>query len=230
MEDSAALPKPTGRLIVVGDIHGCLQELKALMRIVRPQPEDTLISVGDLVNRGPDSAGVIDWAIDHNMLAVLGNHELRLLRALDFPGKTELKSYDQLTLKVLRKRHWRYLKSLPLTISLPEWNAVIVHGGFLPDIPWREQGAEIITKIQVISPEGLPAKRSEAPAGRPWADYWNGTELVFYGHTPRPLPVIRQNSIGLDTGCAYGGQLTACILPGRDIIQVESLQSTNFSI
>lgn len=230
MEDSAALPQPTGRLIVVGDIHGCLQELKALMRIVRPQPEDTLISVGDLVNRGPDSAGVIDWAIENNMQTVLGNHEMRLLRSLDFPGKTVLKAYDQDTLKVLKKRHWRYLKSLPLTISLPEWNVVIVHGGFLPNIPWREQGSQIITRIQVIAPDGQPAKRSEAPEGRPWADLWNGPELVFYGHTPRPLPVIRAKSIGLDTGCAYGGQLTACILPGRDLIQVESLQSSNFSI
>ncbi len=230
MEDSAALPQPEGRLIVVGDIHGCLQELKALMRIVRPQPEDTLISVGDLVNRGPDSVGVLDWAIDHNMQAVLGNHELRLLRSLDYPGKTELKPYDLPTLKALKKRHWRYLKSLPLTISLPQWNAVIVHGGFLPDIPWREQAADIITKIQVIAPNGQSAKRSEVVKGRPWADFWHGPELVFYGHTPRPLPVIRPNSLGLDTGCVYGGQLTACILPGRDLIQVESLQSSTFSI
>lgn len=196
------------------------------MKKINPRTEDTLVSVGDLVNRGPDSAGVVDWAIENGVQTVLGNHEARLLRARAKPGKVQMKSYDHDTMRVLKTRHWRYLEKMPLMLDLPHWNAVVVHGGFLPGMPWREQTADVVTRIQVVTPDGRAAKRGECPQGRPWAEYWNGPEYVLYGHTPRPWPMLRKHSVGLDTGCVYGGQLTACVLPGRHLFQVDALPAT----
>jgi serine/threonine protein phosphatase 1 len=101
-------------------------------------------------------------------------------------------------------------------------NTVFVHGGFLPDIPWNEQNAVIVTEVQVIDADGRPCKRREAPDALPWADHWTGPPFVFYGHTPRAEVYKLKWSICLDTGCAMGGQLSAFILPERRVVQVKA--------
>lgn len=219
-----------GRLIVVGDVHGCLDELKALVALIRPRPRDILISVGDLVNRGPDSAGAIDWAIEHGVRGVMGNHEARLLRARRHPGSVSLKSYDKETMEQLQKRHWDYMASMSTTLYFPEWQTIVVHGGFLPGTSWWRQKLDVVSRIQVVTAKGKPAKRSEAPDGVPWAQTWKGPELVVYGHTPRPEPEIDAHAIGIDTGCAYGNALTACILPGRKLVQVPAQARVEYDI
>jgi hypothetical protein len=109
---------------------------------------------------------------------------------------------------------------MPLTYRVDGHAPVFVHGGFLPGRPWRGQPARIVTRIQVIGPDGEPHKRAEYPNAPHWSELWNGPPFVVYGHTPRDEPARTKSSLGIDTGCVAGGKLTACIFPGRELLQV----------
>jgi serine/threonine protein phosphatase 1 len=210
------------RTIVIGDIHGCATEFEELLQALKPGRGDRIVLLGDLVNRGPDSARVLDLARAHTHCALLGNHELRLLNYRRTGDPTHLKKYDYDTLKQLRAKDWAYLESMPITRQVPDADTVLVHGGFLPGRPWRGQPARVVTRIQVVGPDGQPYKRSEYPAAPHWSAQWQGPPFVIYGHTPRPEPARERWSLGIDTGCVYGGHLTACILPGRTLVQVRA--------
>ncbi len=211
-----------GRIIAIGDIHGCHQEFAEMLERVALLPEDRLILVGDLVNRGPDSARVIDLALRHQALSLLGNHEARLLAYRRTRDRALLKDDDEQTFNALQPHHWDYLEKMPLTHEVPELNVVFVHGGFLPDESWQKQPAAVVTRIQVIDAEGRARKRAEAPDGVPWAERWCGPPFVVYGHTPRPDIFKLKWSVGLDTACVMGGHLTAYLLPERRFIQVKA--------
>ncbi len=214
-----------GRIIIIGDVHGCLAELTELLHKLQPGPDDRLIFLGDLVNRGPDSHGVVSLVRSlPNTVCLMGNHELRLINYRKEREGKNLKDYDWETVRQLDEGDWRYISDLPLTHYFPDLQTVCVHGGFLPHLPWNKQGPEIVTRIQVIDEEGRARKRAEAPQGRNWADEWEGPPFVIYGHTPRPEVYRRPWSMGIDTGCVYGGFLSACILPEREIVQVAALK------
>ena len=213
-----------GRLIAIGDIHGCHAELAELLSRLAPTRDDRLILVGDLVNRGPDSRRVLELAREHRAIALLGNHELRLMRFRRTGDKKILKRGDLETFQQLRPEDWAFIEAMPLTFEEPTLDTVFVHGGFLPDIPWRKQPAEVVTRIQVIDHDGTPAKRSEAPDAPLWADCWNGPPFVVYGHTPRAEVYKLKWSLGIDTGCVYGGHLTAYELPEKRFHQVKARQ------
>jgi serine/threonine protein phosphatase 1 len=211
-----------GRLIAIGDIHGCHEEFSELLRLIDLQPDDRLVLLGDLVNRGPNTPRVLELARAHRAISLLGNHELRLLnyrrtRDLKFVKENDLETFDQLTAE-----DWTYLENMLLTYEDPDLNLVCVHGGFLPDIFWSKQPAEIITRIQVVDAAGQPCKRAEAPEAPSWADLWNGPPFVVYGHTPRAEIYKRKWSVGIDTACAMGGHLTAFILPEKRFVQVKA--------
>ncbi len=211
-----------GRIIAIGDIHGCHQEFADLLAQLALTADDQLILLGDLVNRGPDSCKVIDLARTHRALALLGNHELRLLNYRRTQDPRHIKESDLDTYNKLRPEDWLYLEAMSLTHEVPELNTVFVHGGFLPSDPWQKQPAAVVTRIQVIDSEGKPRKRSDAPDALPWADHWNGPPFVVYGHTPRPEVYKLKWSVGIDTACAMGGHLTAFILPERRFVQIKA--------
>ncbi|MFA5258324.1 MAG: hypothetical protein WC360_09240 [Opitutales bacterium] len=107
-----------------------------------------------------------------------------------------------------------------LFYHLPEYDTVFVHGGFAPRIPWQEQSGKTVTLIQVVDKKGRAYKRSDAPPGCPhWSELWKGPPFVVYGHTPWHEPHLTEWSLGLDTGCIYGGALSALVLPEREIVQ-----------
>ncbi|TAG29274.1 MAG: metallophosphoesterase [Verrucomicrobia bacterium] len=211
-----------GRIIAIGDIHGCHQEFAELLARLQPTAADRLILLGDLVNRGPDSGRVIDLALQHRALSLLGNHEARLLAYRRTGDPSRLRDDDMATLVALQPRHWAYLDTLTLTHEEPELDTVFVHGGFLPDLPWRSQPAEVVTRIQVIDTQGRPRKRADAPDGIAWAERWVGPPFVVYGHTPRPDIFKLKGSVGIDTACCFGGHLTAYVLPDRRFIQIKA--------
>jgi serine/threonine protein phosphatase 1 len=213
-----------GRLIAIGDIHGCHVEFADLLARLALTPDDQLVLVGDLVNRGPDTNKVLDLAREHRAIALLGNHELRLLKYRRTADKKVLKSGDLDTYDRLRPVDWAMLQALPLTFEHRELNTVFVHGGFLPGQPWQKQPAEVVTRIQVVDREGRPKKRADAPEAPAWADLWSGPPFVIYGHTPRPEVYARKWSVGIDTGCVFGGHLTAYILPEKRFLQVKARQ------
>jgi diadenosine tetraphosphatase ApaH/serine/threonine PP2A family protein phosphatase len=212
----------TGRLIAVGDIHGCHNEFSDLLDLIKPETGDRLVLLGDLVNRGPSSTKVIDLARAAGSISLMGNHELRLLKFRKTGDRKYMKEHDLETFDSLRPEDWAYLEAMPLTFEEPELNTVFVHGGFLPNEPWQRQPAEVVTRIQVVDRDGRPRKRADAPDAPAWADLWGGPPFVIYGHTPRPEVYRLKWSIGIDTACVMGGLLTAYILPERRIVQVKA--------
>jgi serine/threonine protein phosphatase 1 len=211
-----------GRLIAIGDIHGCHQEFAELLERLALTKEDRLILLGDLINRGPDSCRVIDLARQAHAISLLGNHELRFLNSRRAKDPTLLKETDAITFAKLRPEDWLYLEAMLLTYHDAALNTVFVHGGFLPSQPWQRQPAEIITRIQVIDTEGRARKRAESPESPVWADLWNGPPFIVYGHTPRPDIYKLKWSVGIDTACVLGGYLTAYILPEKSFVQVKA--------
>lgn len=213
-----------GRLIAIGDIHGCHVEFAELLARLNLTKDDRLILLGDLVNRGPDSGKVIDLAREHRALSLMGNHELRLLNFRRTGDTKFFKDSDAETAEKLRPEDWAYLEAMPLTHYEPELDIVFVHGGFLPDEPWQKQPANVVTRIQVIDRDGKPRKRADVPEAPAWADLWSGPPFVVYGHTPRREIYKLKWSVGIDTGCVMGGHLTAFELPEKRLTQVKARQ------
>lgn len=199
------------RTIIFGDVHGCYEELRDLLRLVKASPADQLISVGDLICKGPDSRGVLDWAMSaKNLLCVRGNHEARFLSYWKLNIAPDAKPYDLETHRQLGKdfdRYMRFIDGWPLTVMREEF--LVVHAGFDPREPIAKQSATQLTQIR-----WLPGTDT------PWYEAYREQRLVVFGHWAKHAPIIRTNAIGLDTGCVYGGELSAVILPERRVVSV----------
>ena len=220
--DIKRLPPCPGRTLVIGDVHGCADELHTLIDAFGPKPEDRLIAAGDLINRGPDSPGVLELIRVHKIQPVLGNHEQRLLTAYLSRNPETLKPKDLPAFKALKPDEWQWISEWPHLLHIPSIKALVVHGGLDPRLSWRNQNPETLINIQVLDADGLPAKRASAPNGIPWAINWAGPEHVYYGHTPRPQPLLHPFATGLDTGCVYGYALTAVVLPDFEFLRVQA--------
>ena len=101
------------RTIAIGDVHGCAEEFEELLKRLELKPDDRVIQVGDLVNRGPDSHRVIELAREYQVESIIGNHELRLITAREKNKPSLLNQYDQVTLEELTKDDWNYLEAMP---------------------------------------------------------------------------------------------------------------------
>jgi len=210
------------RTIAIGDVHGCADEFEELLDALNILEGDRVIQLGDLINRGPDSHRVLELARIYKIEAVIGNHELRLLTAKRENNPSLLKDYDRETVRQLTQQDWEYLEALPNLIYDTINDTVFVHAGFIPGQPWQQQPLNIITQIQVIDKKGRAARRSDCSDGLPWANTWIGKPFVVYGHTPRPKVLQRAGSIGIDTGCVFGGHLSAYTLEDQSLLQVRA--------
>ncbi|WP_309399636.1 metallophosphoesterase [Cerasicoccus maritimus] len=216
-----------GKIYAIGDVHGCSDELNELLTLLELGQHDMVVFVGDLVNRGPNSREVLRIARNlPGCYCLLGNHELRLLKYRDSKDRSILKDYDWETIPKLGDEDWRFMREFHLNLHFPGLNTVIVHGGFLPNIPWDDQEANVVTQIQVYNKKtGSWGKRADISGGESWMKYWHGPPFVVSGHTPRSKVVRTKWSICIDTGCAYGGHLTAFELTERKIYQVKARQT-----
>ena len=195
------------RTIVVGDIHGCYDELEDMLAKVQFGAEDRLISVGDLITKGPKSREVLDrFMSDPQFSAVIGNHDLALRRRWN-GEKFKLKASQKPTHKELKKEkeHYvSYLNSLPFMIDLG--THLVVHAGLRPGVALHSQTTEDLTELRSLGPN------REARHGTPWYDEYDGEKIVLFGHWPAEEPRRGKKAIGLDTGCVYGNELTAYIV------------------
>lgn len=175
-------------LYIVGDVHGCRETLDRLVDRIAPCSNDLLVFVGDLVRKGPDSAGVLDFlTTTENAIAVRGNNEQKLLDGVDPPP--ELDQGDVAT-----------LGDLPLVIS---WDcALAVHGGLAPDTPLAEHDRDELLTLRSLSPAGGYTRPF-------WFETRRSGPRVFFGHTVLAEPFETAWAVGLDTGAVYGGSLTA---------------------
>ncbi|HEX8844792.1 MAG TPA: metallophosphoesterase [Pyrinomonadaceae bacterium] len=207
----------SGRTIVVGDIHGCYDELLALLEKARFGADDRVVAVGDLVVKGEKNREVLDLFIeDKRFSSVLGNHDRALKRYLR-GKKNSLKESQERALKELRadpERYYLFLQSLPLMIDLG--SHLVVHAGLRPGIALSRQKAGDLTELRTLGKDRTSRK------GTPWYDVYDGEKIVLFGHWPAPEPRRGLRAIGLDTGCVYGNRLTAYIVETGELLSVKA--------
>ena len=212
-------------IIAIGDIHGCPLSLDALLEKVAPTAEDTLLFIGDYIDRGPDSKGVIDRLIklndEHNCIFLRGNHEELLLGYLDRGeydlwaingGIQTLASYGLMGEgDNLPESHITFVRETLLYHETDDF--LFVHAGIRPNLTVAENMEQ--NDPMVFLWERGHLKAAETP--------WEKT--VVCGHTPVSEPVNRPHPINIDTGCCFFthphlGHLTAVRLPERHFISV----------
>ena len=234
-----------GPFDIVGDVHGCLDELVALLgklgySIVRDAAGDPvdahhpegrrLIFVGDLVDRGPSSVGVLRLAMGMtaggHALAVPGNHEAKLIRALD-GSKVQLSHGLERTMAELAEqpddfraavREW--CRGLVSHLVLDDGKLVVAHAGLKEAYHGRASG-----RVRAFALYGDTTGETDEfglPVRLPWAEQYRGRAMVVYGHTPTPTLDWINNTLCLDTGCVFGGKLSALRYPERETVQVDA--------
>ena len=204
------------RTFVVGDVHGCLGELEALLKVAGVTADDSLIFVGDLVAKGPDSQGVVQLARERKALAVLGNHDDAVLNARE---KTDVNRHHVQVAQSLATADWQYLERLPLWVDLPDENALVVHAGLLPKVSLDQQPRHLLLNMRSIRDDGTGSTRIEA---HPWATRWPGPRFVVFGHDAVRGLQQERYATGLDTGCVYGKELTGLWLMERRLVSVKA--------
>lgn len=215
-------------LIAIGDIHGCLKTLKALWKTLRDYPDALLIFVGDYIDRGPDSKGVVDFLLqkqhERECVFLRGNHEQMLLDAYKTGdaygwmvngGEATLSSYgNDIRVTELPENHLEFYKQ-----TLPYYETkdyFFVHAGAQPEKTLAECKKD-------------PSAMKFFLWGREHINLYETAweKVVVFGHTPKKEPIDRKQMIGIDTGCVYKKsgfrKLTAVLLPDRTFIQQPSL-------
>lgn len=214
------------KYIAIGDVHGCARSLEALLRKfddIDDYEDRTIVFVGDYIDRGPDSRGVVDIILEYrkyrDVITLRGNHEQMLLDAYhrqDYSlwmingGQTTLDSYDSSPGDInIPQEHVDFYKETKLYYDTPEY--FFVHAGAPP-----EQPIEKSLQQKDISRYFL-WERAHLNA---FETAWEKT--VVFGHTPRPHPLVKDKMVGIDTGCVYDrlgyGRLTAALLPEKKFI------------
>jgi protein phosphatase len=242
-----------GPFDIIGDVHGCRSELEALLaelgylvesdelgRPVAARHPDRrrAVFVGDLVDRGPDTVGVLRLAMSMvatgDALVVPGNHEHKLLRVLrgQSPrvGDGLARSLAQLATEPpeFRAAVERFLGDLVSHYVLDGGELVVAHAG----LPERMHGrvSERVRKACMYGQMTGETDGHGLPVRYPWVREYRGRATVVYGHTAMPAPLIVNNTICLDTGCAFGGRLTALRYPERDLISVPAARVYHASV
>jgi diadenosine tetraphosphatase ApaH/serine/threonine PP2A family protein phosphatase len=205
----------SGRTIVIGDIHGCFDELSDLLERVGLEADDRVAAVGDLVVKGSQNREVLElFMSDARFSSVLGNHDRALLRHWQGFG-VALKEEQEKTRVELQGEHERYaayLERLPLMIDLG--SHLVVHAGVRPDVPLDEQTAEDLTELRTLGTDRTSRE------GTPWYEVYRGEKAVLFGHWPAREPRRAPHAVGLDTGCVYGHRLTACVIETGEVLSV----------
>jgi predicted kinase len=235
-----------GPFDIVGDVHGCAAELVELVtalgypvidtaagpRVGHHPDGRTLVFVGDVVDRGPavaETLAMVMAADDAGVaLVALGNHEEKLARALRGRNvrinnglRTSLDALAQFD-EQDRASIAGWIESLPTHLVLDGGALVVAHAGLAERFHGRRSGAERRYAIYGDVTGGTDAHGN--PERRDWAASYTGRALVVYGHTPIPRAVERNNTVCVDTGCVFGGQLSALRYPEREVVSVPAQQ------
>ncbi|MBB6049268.1 polynucleotide kinase-phosphatase [Armatimonas rosea] len=227
----------------IGDVHGCYDELQALLGKLGydeagGHPENRrLVFVGDLVDRGPKSVEVASFVMEAvaagRALCVPGNHDDKLKRALEGKKVTvnhgleqsleQIDALPEAEREAFKARFIAFVESLVSHLWLEDGALCVAHAGIREDLIGRASRA-----VREFCLYGDPTgERDERglPIRRDWAADYSGKTNVIYGHTPIERAQWRGNTINLDTGCVFGGQLTALRWPERTIVGVEAKAS-----
>lgn len=229
------------RNIIIGDVHGCILELKELINKLELTSTDHLFFIGDLINKGPDSIGVVKYVYELSQkiktILILGNHEEKFLRYLH-NKKHNAKALKQMKIDInfeeldreLSNEEITFLKSSYYTYTISECNLLLLHGGIIGnyklnlnnnyqyDVHSLKEFPELdlITKTRYIDAYGKFVSLGQETEEMPfWADVYNGNfGTAIFGHQPflQEHPKMFPHAIGIDTGCVFGGYLNALIV------------------
>ena len=238
----------TGPFDVIGDVHGCRTELEELLgtlgydlrRDDQGRPVDAehpaarrAVFVGDLVDRGPDSPGVLRLVMGMvaagHALCVPGNHEDKLVRALRGRNVQVTHGLER-TLAQLEAEDDRFRREVEQFCSglvshyvLDGGALVVAHAGLKESLQGRSSA-----RVRAFALYGETTGETDQfglPVRYPWATDYRGRATVLYGHTPVPAPEWVNDTLCLDTGCVFGGRLTALRYPERELVSVAARQT-----
>ena len=238
--DRAAL---SGPIDLIGDIHGCREELELLLAKLGYRPDETgayahpqgrtALFLGDLVDRGPDSPGVLEIAMNMTQtgaaMCLMGNHEYKLMRQMlgrnvtISHGLAETLAQMEQRPPEFRQKTLEFLQNLDAHYVLDHGKLVAAHAGLKAEYQGREsprtfQFALYGETTGETDEWGLPERVD-------WARDYRGPAAVIYGHSPVPEARWFNNTINVDTGCVFGGALTALRYPERETVSVPAIQT-----
>lgn len=234
------------RCILIGDVHGCLIELQALIRRLAPRSDDTLVFLGDLVDKGPESAAVVRWvrrlSTRYRVVLVEGNHEEKHRRwrqhmRAGSPAADLMTGTEQIAniTQAMSADDIAFLETGQLYFYMPQYHALAVHAGVPPTLTTLPQDPQEIAtyprkqrdlykqvqRIRFVSPTGDSVPLGHETAyDRYWATLYDGClGTVYFGHQVflTPAPVAFPHAIGLDLGAVHGGYLAAAILSEQGV-------------
>ena len=228
-----------GPFDIIGDVHGCLSELVELLvalgyevnherTTARPPSGRRALFLGDLVDRGPASPGVLRLVMAMvsagDALCLPGNHEVKLLRALQ--GRNVSTTHGLgLTLEQLAGEPAgfsdevaKFIDALVGHYVLDEGKLVVAHAGLPANMHGRASGA--VRSFALYGDTTGETDEYGLPVRYPWAEDYRGDAVVVYGHTPVPEAVWLNRTICIDTGCVFGGRLTALRYPEKELVSI----------
>ena len=233
--------KVQGPFDIIGDVHGCYDELCKLLEklgyivnqdqdIVYAPHHRKVIFLGDLVDRGPKIVKVLRLVMNmvkrEQAYCVLGNHDGKLQRKLR--GSNVQVAYGlEKTVEELEKESEQFIQEVRQFLDhlvshyvFDEGKLVVAHAGLKEKLHGRESAK--IREIAMFGPTTGKVDEHGLPIRVNWSKQYKGSAMVVYGHTPQVMPRIVNNTINIDTGCVYGGRLTAFRYPEQDIVDVQA--------
>jgi protein phosphatase len=234
-----------GPFDIIGDVHGCFEELCALLLelgygvqeqtgeegrhfSVQPPEGRRAIFLGDLVDRGPNTPDVLRLVMAMvaagNAFCVPGNHDVKLLRKLQgrnvkiAHGLAESLAQLEVEPPPFREEVVAFLDGLISHYVLDEGKLVVAHAGMKE--PFQGRASARVRDFALFGETTGETDEFGLPVRYPWAEAYRGKALVAYGHTPVPEPLWLNNTVNLDTGCVFGGHLTALRYPERETVSV----------
>ncbi|MGH2496145.1 MAG: polynucleotide kinase-phosphatase, partial [Ktedonobacteraceae bacterium] len=238
-----------GPFDIIGDVHGCFDELQTLLQKlgyeVTHRPDEEIqfevhhslgrkaIFLGDLIDRGPDVTGVLRLVMDmvtaKNALCIPGNHDVKLVRKLK--GKNVRLTHGlNITIEQLeketpqfRERVLKFLDGLVSHYVLDDGRLVVAHAGLKEAMQGRGSGA--VREFALYGETTGETDEFGLPIRYNWATEYAGKAMVVYGHTPVPEAEWLNRTINIDTGCVFGGKLTALRYPEKELVAVPAMRT-----
>lgn len=230
---------------IIGDIHGCYDELLQLLGLLGYEKkgdiylhpkERQLVFVGDAMDRGPESLNVLRLLFSMQDEGILhytpGNHCNKLYRF--FKGNrvqlinglettvNEWNALPQKERKEFQQRYLRFYEALPYYLEFGD-DLVVAHAGIKENMIGKPASKSIITFVLYGDITGQTLSDGR-PVRRDWAKEYKGDKWILYGHTPVEKPYLMNNTVNIDTGCVFGGSLSAFRFPEKTVVSVPSNQ------
>ncbi len=238
-----------GPFDIIGDVHGCFEELQTLLErlgyevVIREASEKVFavrhpqgrkaVFLGDLVDRGPATPDVLRLAMDMvasgEAFCIPGNHDIKLLRKLKGKdvqithGLAESLAQLEQESPAFKARVTTFLDGLVSHYVLDDGKLVVAHAGMKEAMQGR--GSSAVRSFALYGETTGETDEFGLPVRYNWAAEYRGRAMVVYGHTPVPAPEWFNSTINIDTGCVFGGKLTALRYPEKELISVPAVRT-----